>query len=34
VSGQRPAVANRDAGPNDNFRRRIITHVVAPRNFM
>ncbi len=34
VSGQRPAVANRDAGSADNFRRRIIAHIVAPRNFM
>ena len=34
VAGQRPAVANRDAGSADNFRRRIIAHIVAPRNFM
>jgi hypothetical protein len=34
VVGQRPAVANRNAGGSDTFRRRLLTNVVAPRNFM
>lgn len=34
ISGQRPAVANRSAGPADSYRRRQVTSIVAPRNFM
>lgn len=34
VPGQRPAVANRVAGPADSFRRRVLTNTIAPRNFL
>ena len=33
IAGQRPAVANRDAGADDQFRRRLFTSAIAPRNF-
>ncbi len=31
-SGSRPAVANRNAGPADNFSRRVFTSTLMPRN--
>ena len=34
VPGQRPAVANRVAGPSDTYRRRVLTSIVTPRNFL
>jgi hypothetical protein len=30
--GQRPAIANRAAGPLDNLQRRVFTATVMPRN--
>ena len=34
VPGRLPALANRQAGPDDTFRRRVLTSTIAPRNFL
>lgn len=34
LTGGRPAAANRNAGPNDGFRRRRVTATIIPRNLL